>query len=130
MGDIDVVVTIQRRVLPEAQLHALEEKEQASELMISVTSAKTVNHWCHQTAYCCHFPQNAAAWLGDNNDQSGDPGAAAAAWNCVTSSQVIEFTEALGDTMISRVTSKNSPHKRPAVFLSSWAEECAPLRSA
>ena len=56
------------------------------------------------------FLKDQAENVGDTNDESGDRAATAVARNCVTSSQVIEFTEALGDTMISRVTSKNSPH--------------------
>jgi hypothetical protein len=48
--------------------------------------------------------------LGDNNDQSSDRAAPDTAHNGVTSPQVIEFTRALRDTMISRVTSKKSPH--------------------
>ncbi len=53
--------------------------------------------------------------VGGNNDQSGDRAVTTSARNCVTSSQVIEFMWDLGDTMISRVTSKKSPHRSPTV---------------
>lgn len=56
------------------------------------------------------FFENHTENVGDINDQSGDRAATAAARNRVTSSQAIEFARALGDTMISRVTSKKSPH--------------------
>jgi hypothetical protein len=64
------------------------------------------------------FLESHAENVGDNNDQSGDRAATTAALNCVTSSQVIEFTRALADTMISRVTSKKSPHIRRTFLLS------------
>jgi hypothetical protein len=57
------------------------------------------------------FPEHHAENVGDNNDQPSDRAATTAAQNSVTSSQVIEFARALGDTKISRVTSKKSPHK-------------------
>lgn len=54
-------------------------------------------------------PENDAENVGDINDQPGDRAATAAARNGVTSSQAIEFARGLGDTMISRVTSKKRP---------------------
>ena len=56
------------------------------------------------------FLKSHAEKVGDINDQSGDRAATGAARNGVTSSQAIEFASALGDTMISRVTPKKSPH--------------------
>jgi hypothetical protein len=44
------------------------------------------------------FLEDHADNVGDNNDQSRDRAATAAARNGVTSSQVLEFTGALGDT--------------------------------
>ena len=55
------------------------------------------------------FLNDHAENVGDNKDQSGDRRVATAARNGVSSSQPIEFTRVLGDTLISRVTSENSP---------------------
>ena len=77
-------------------------KDDLQQLLINVVTRLT---------HCCHFPRNARAQMDDTHDQSGDPAAADTARNGVTGSQGIEFTRALGDTMISRVTSKKkSPH--------------------
>ena len=73
------------------------------------------------------FLENHAENVGDINDQSGDRAATAAAWSRVTSVQVIEFARDLGDTMISRVTSKKSPHSRSQIAAngSGRADQCA-----
>jgi len=75
-------------------------------------SLATVSHYCH-------FLENHAESLGDNNDQSGDRAATTAARNGVTSSQAIELTRTLGDTNDwSGDIKEESPHRiRPMVCI-------------
>lgn len=70
------------------------------------------------------FREHHAENVGDNNDQSGYRADKSSARDCFTSSQVIEFTRSLGDTMIGRVTSKMSPHTKIFTgILSPWINE-------